>query len=163
VARLERSRESDGALAGGETEKRRKERARPAVSRLRTDQRKQNTVTRCARNSRKNGSEERRAEEKSRRRRSASAEKNQTLAHGNQSDKRRRGAISGSGNPSVLFTDWKLGRALTQEWSKNQKSTPNQNQIQREQTKREPNFRFLHNKIQPATRCKLEIFHWNPN
>jgi hypothetical protein len=120
-------------------------------------------VTRCARNSQKNDSEERRAEEKSRRRRSASAEKNQTLAHGNQSDKRRRGAISGSGNPSVLFTDWKLGRALTQEWSKNQKSTPNQNQIQREQTKREPNFIFLHNKIQHATRCKLEIFHWNPN
>jgi hypothetical protein len=40
VARLERSRESDGALAGGETEKRRKERARSAVSRLRADQRK---------------------------------------------------------------------------------------------------------------------------
>jgi hypothetical protein len=100
-------------------------------------------VTRCARNSPKNGSEERRTEEKSRWRRSASAEKNQTLAHGNQSDNRRRGAISESGNPSVLFMDWKLGRALTQEWNKNQRSTPNQNQIQREQTKREPKLQIF--------------------
>jgi hypothetical protein len=88
----------------------------------------------------------------------------ETLApHGNQNDEWWRGAISGRGNPSVLFIDWRLGRALTQEWSKNQKSTPNQNQIRREQIKRAPNFRFLHNKIQHATRCKLKIFHWNPD
>jgi hypothetical protein len=55
-----------------------------------------------------------------------------------------------SPNPSAAETE--PGRAS----SKNQKST-------RKQIKREPNFRFLHNEIQHATRCKLEIFHWNPN